>query len=113
MSFDDQIADLLVDELERLARGLCGLALTSSDGAAGARPDWQGFTRTWFDTEHQALVADLRSAAGDALRAAELVRQAKAEATARQQQLNAAALVREAGRRRLAALAEALSAPSP
>lgn len=113
VSFDDHVADLLIEELERLARTLCGVALTSSDGAAGARHDWRGFTRNWFDREHEALVADLRSCAGDALRTAELVRQAKAEAAVRQTQLNAESLLRQADQRRWAALVEVVAAPSP
>lgn len=113
VSFDDHVADLLVEELEQLARTLCSLALTSSDGAAEARHDWQGFTRSWFDREHETLVSDFRSCAGDALRAAELVRQAKAEATVRQNHLNAEALMREADQRRRAALDGAITAPSP
>lgn len=113
VSFDDHVADLLVRELEQLARSLCSLALTSSDGAGAARHDWRGFTRTWFDREHEALVSDFRSCAGDALRCAERVRQAKADAAVRQNQLNAEALVREADERRRAALVEAISTPSP
>lgn len=114
VSFDDAVADRLVAELEQLARVLCGAALESADAAVGARQDWQGFTRTWFEAEHGALLSDLRAAAREAWRTADLVRQAKAEAVAVQVERNdEAALARQAELRRLEGLVVADVSTAP
>lgn len=81
--FDPAVADQLRQALEQLTRVLCWLALESADGADGARVDWQGFTRTWFDAEHEALATDLRAAARETWRSADLVRWAQADAANR------------------------------
>lgn len=92
VAFDDVAAERLADRLDRLAQSLRNAERDHAEAAAAARPDWHGFTRTWFDAAVHELGATLRQAGTAAGHAADTIRRAMVNASLQQVQMNEAAM---------------------
>ena len=86
--FDDAAAESLARSLHAAAEALDGLARGTVERATAARRDWAGISRSWFEAEHDAVVADLRRSARACRGAAEDVRRAARQAWELQERRN-------------------------
>ena len=80
--FDDAVAAALAVALDRLAEELAGAGRRVRAHADGARVDWAGHTRRWFDDRIEVLEGDVRAAARLAAAEADAVRRARLWAVA-------------------------------
>lgn len=114
VAFDDAAAGSLTRALHAAADALEALARGTVERATAARRDWAGISRSWFDAEHDAVVAELRGSARACRDAAAEVHRAARHAWDLQEQRNEEAR-RDLARRleHQAAVAAWLAATAP
>lgn len=105
--FDDTTAARLAAALDELAEATTACTRACAQHAAGARVDWAGHTRDWFDHRLAGLATDARGVAATARAEAGAVGQARAWAVAETaRRLDEATRAAQAEEARLLALAE-------